>query len=89
MLSFLTLCHMTVGGGVDRVVKADAEARQRRVVEREGRRRRRRERRQRAGPAVAHDEGMSSDDELLETDRMEFTDKFGQPIFFTLQDLSR
>ena len=56
----------------------DAEARQRRGVEREGRRRRRREKRQRVVPAVMHDEGMSSDDELLETDRIEFTDKFGK-----------
>ena len=59
-------------------MKPEAEARQRRGVEREGRRRRRREKRQRAGQAVVHDEGMSSDDELLETDRMEFTDKFGE-----------
>ena len=70
----VTINRDVVGSGL---AGPDAEARQRRAVEREGRRRRRRERRQRVVPTAVHDEGMSSDDELLETDRIDFTDKFG------------
>ena len=53
------------------------EARQIRSVEREARRRRRRERRQR-GVATEHDDGTSSDDELLETNRLKFVSDTGE-----------
>ena len=51
-------------------------SRQRRGVEREGRRRRRREARERGGrlegDGEEHRQGMSSDDELLEMNRLKF-----------------
>ena len=47
-------------------------ARQRRAVEREGRRRRRREGRERKGEEEEHRQGMSTDDELLEINRLKF-----------------
>lgn len=46
------------------------EAHQRRAVEREGRRRRRREKREKEKGKVEHFEGLSSDDEIAEIDRM-------------------
>ncbi|XP_019855914.1 PREDICTED: PAX3- and PAX7-binding protein 1-like [Amphimedon queenslandica] len=55
-----------------RVGVANDEGRQGRIVEREGRRRRRREKRERQEVATDHYEGMSSDDELLETDKIRF-----------------
>ena len=52
------------------------EAHQRRAVEREGRRRRRRERREKEKGKVEHFEGLSSDDEIAEIDKMKLaTDK--------------
>ena len=51
------------------------EARQMRSVEREGRRRRRREKRGVGG--APHYDGTSSDDELLETNRMKFVSDIG------------
>lgn len=62
------------------------EGRQRRGVEREARRRRRRERRERGvnrgcGHIVGswnHYEGLSSDDELLETHRIKFVSEIGE-----------
>ena len=53
------------------------EARQRRSVEREARRRRRREARERK-KVVDHEDGMSSDDELLEANKMKFSAELGQ-----------
>ena len=52
------------------------EARKRRAVEREARRRRRRERREKgvAGGKDHHD-GLSSDDELLESNRLKFVNE--------------
>ena len=47
-----------------------------RVVEREGRQRRRREARREKG-LVNHHDGMSSDDELLETNRVKFKNDIG------------
>ena len=52
----------------------EVEARQRRSVEREARRRRRREKRSRQG-IKDHDEGMSSDDEVLETRKLELVNE--------------
>ena len=46
--------------------------RQRRSVEREGRRRRRREERERREKREEHRQGMSTDDELLEMNRLKF-----------------
>lgn len=46
------------------------EAHQKRAVEREGRRRRRRERREKDKGRTEHFEGLSSDDEIAEIDRM-------------------
>lgn len=56
---------------------ANDEGRQGRIVEREGRRRRRREKRQRQEVVTDHHEGMSSDDELLETDKIRFKKELG------------
>lgn len=67
--------HLTTGMQLGPAV----EARQRRSIEREARRRRRREARERKRQLV-HDEGMSSDDELLETNRMKFAAGIGQKI---------
>ena len=49
-------------------------SRHRRTVEREGRRRRRREGRERGGKGESeeHRQGMSTDDELLEMNRLKF-----------------
>ena len=60
-----------------RVGVANDEGRQGRIVEREGRRRRRREKRQREESVIDHYEGMSSDDELLETDKIRFNKELG------------
>lgn len=51
-----------------------------RVVEREGRQRRRREARREKG-VVNHHDGMSSDDELLETNRIKFKNDIGELSF--------
>lgn len=53
------------------------EERQKRSVEREARRRRRREKRQKDG-VTNHEEGVSSDDELLETNRLKFLSDKGE-----------
>ncbi len=71
----------TQGGRVD-------HASQRRAVEREARRRRRREGREKGvsrGCAhlvggATHYEGLSSDDELLETNRLKFVNDSGEPL---------
>ena len=47
-----------------------------RIVEREGRRRRRREAR-REGGVARHYDGQSSDDEILETNRIKFKNEIG------------
>ena len=60
-----------LGGAV-----GDDEAHQVRSVEREGRRRRRRERREKE-EVTDHNEGMSSDDEILESDRINFKKDLG------------
>ena len=63
---------------VDTVVQVpgsqEVVARQRRAVERDGRRRRRRERRERGvgREKGEHRQGMSTDDELLEMNRLKF-----------------
>lgn len=57
-------------------VKGEEEEQRRRSVECEGRRRRKRERREREG-VQEHDEGMSSDDELLESDKIKFASELG------------
>ena len=52
------------------------EARKRRSVEREARRRRRRERREKeAASGRGHYDGLSSDDELLESNRLKFVNE--------------
>lgn len=48
-----------------------------RIVERDGRRRRRRESRREAG-VTGHYEGQSSDDEILETNRIRFKNEIGR-----------
>ena len=70
----LCVCVM-VCAGVLRELVVDQERRLR-AVEREGRRRRRREQRDRqpVSSSVRYD-GQSSDDELLESDRMNFSSK--------------
>jgi len=51
--------------------------RQSRIVEREGRRRRRKERRSKLKEPADYYEGLSSDDELLESTKMKFRAEFG------------
>lgn len=63
-------------------VSPEVEARQRRSVEREARRRRRREKRQKEG-TVNHEEGVSTDDELLETNRLKFVGDEGTIMLTT------
>ena len=72
-------------------------ARKRRAAEREGRRRRRRERREKAqdlsagggggggggGRTSGHNEGFSSDDELMETDRLKLLQEEGTCLFLS------
>lgn len=58
-------------------------SRQRRAVEREGRRRRRRERRERGEGSGGremeeHRQGMSTDDELLEMNRLKFENSMSE-----------
>ena len=61
---------------------SEVTARQRRAVEREGRRRRRREKREKAGQRERdeHRQGLSTDDELLETSRLKFDNSMGMPL---------
>lgn len=61
----------------------EVQSRQRRAVEREGRRRRRRERRERGegrreGETEEHRQGMSTDDELLEMNRLKFENSMSE-----------
>lgn len=63
----------------------EVQSRQRRAVEREGRRRRRRERRERGeerreGETEEHRQGMSTDDELLEMNRLKFENSMSELI---------
>ena len=59
------------------------EAHQRRAVEREGRRRRRRERREKDKGRAEHFEGLSSDDEIAEIDRMKLASSKGESSIHT------
>ena len=56
--------------------------RQRRGVEREGRRRRRREKRERGETRETseHKQGLSTDDELLEMNRLKFENNMSEPL---------
>lgn len=71
-------------GGSDDGECDGSESYRSRGIEREARRRRRREKREKQD-VLEHNEGMSSDEEILETDRLEFIAELGETnIFITL-----
>ena len=82
MCCLLFLCLACAATRHD-VASMKDQALQMRTVEREGRRRRRRAKgvavagKQLGGVVSTHYEGLSSDDELLETNRLKFTSDIG------------